>query len=69
MKASSLARMWLTRSFKPFEFTNNNDEKIDFEKTTPLGLYIHIPFCNSICSFCPYCKELYDAKKCNDTYS
>lgn len=66
MKASSLARMWLTRSFKPFEFTNNNDEKIDFEKTTPLGLYIHIPFCNSICSFCPYCKELYDAKKCNE---
>lgn len=66
MKAlSALARMWLTRSVRPFEFTNNNDKKIDIEKNESLGLYIHIPFCESICSFCPYCKELYNAEKCN----
>ena len=26
----------------------------------PLGLYIHIPFCKSLCSFCPYCKVRYE---------
>ncbi len=25
-----------------------------------LGLYLHIPFCRQICSYCPYNKELYD---------
>ena len=24
------------------------------------GLYIHIPFCNSICSYCDFCKFLYN---------
>lgn len=66
MKASTLARIWLTRSIKPFEFTNINDKIIDFENIKSLGLYIHIPFCKSICSFCPYCKEVYNAEKCHD---
>lgn len=65
MIITSLARMWLTRSIRPFEFTNQNDKKIDFINTDSLGLYIHIPFCSSICSFCPYCKELYNTDKCN----
>lgn len=30
----------------------------------PLGLYIHIPFCRSLCNFCPYCKTIYDAGLC-----
>jgi oxygen-independent coproporphyrinogen-3 oxidase len=25
-----------------------------------LGLYVHIPFCRELCSFCPYCKVPYD---------
>jgi coproporphyrinogen III oxidase-like Fe-S oxidoreductase len=25
-----------------------------------LGLYLHVPFCRQICSYCPYNKELYD---------
>ena len=26
------------------------------------GLYIHIPFCEKICSYCDFCKVLYNAK-------
>lgn len=28
-----------------------------------VGLYVHIPFCRSICSFCPYNKDSYDKNK------
>lgn len=27
-----------------------------------LGLYVHVPFCQRICTFCPYNKTLYDAQ-------
>ncbi len=27
----------------------------------PPGLYLHVPFCTSICPFCPYNKVRYDA--------
>ena len=60
MNMTSLLRIWLTRSFKPFEFKNRHDNRLDFEGLDQLGLYVHIPFCRSICSFCPYCKVLYD---------
>lgn len=62
---TTLTRNWLTRSFKPFTFTNEYDEQLDYKDLQNLGLYIHIPFCTSICSFCPYCKEIYSAEKCN----
>ena len=32
-----------------------------------MGIYIHIPFCNSICSYCDFCKFLYN-KKWVDNY-
>ena len=62
---TTLTRNYLTRSFKPFIFTNAYDAVLDYENLQNLGLYIHIPFCKSICSFCPYCKELYTPEKCN----
>lgn len=58
--------MWLTRSLKPFVFTNKNDKALNFGNTEALGIYVHIPFCRRICSFCPYCKELFDERKMND---
>lgn len=64
---TGLTRMWLTRSVKPFLFTSEYDEQLDYEACENLGLYVHIPFCKSICSFCPYCKELYSKEKC-DSY-
>jgi oxygen-independent coproporphyrinogen-3 oxidase len=30
-----------------------------FESIDALGLYLHIPFCEQICPYCPYNKELY----------
>lgn len=66
MLITSLTRMWLTRSTKPFAFANKNDRVLDFENTDALGIYVHIPFCRRICSFCPYCKELFDERKMND---
>lgn len=60
---TTLTRMWLTRSLKPFIFTNKNDRSLNYENTGALGIYVHIPFCRQICSFCPYCKELYNAEK------
>lgn len=62
---TDLTRMWLTRSVKPFIFRNEYDQILSYENCQDLGLYVHIPFCRQICGFCPYCKELYTAEKCD----
>lgn len=62
---TNLTRMWLTRSTKPFLFQNDYDQKLPFGECEGLGLYVHIPFCQSICNFCPYCKVQYDKKQCD----
>lgn len=62
---TTITRMWLTRSFKPFVFKNEYDQNLNYQTLDSLGLYIHIPFCKAICPFCPYCKELYDRAKCD----
>jgi coproporphyrinogen III oxidase-like Fe-S oxidoreductase len=59
----SLLRILLTRSFKPFVFKGRAENRLDFATLDDLGLYVHIPFCRSLCGFCPYCKELYDPQK------
>lgn len=61
---TNLTRMWLTRSVKPFVFTNEFDQTLPYEDCQGLGLYVHIPFCRSLCNFCPYCKTVYDAGLC-----
>lgn len=64
---TTMTRMWLTRTWKPFVFTNEYDKRLSFEDTENLGLYVHIPFCRRICSFCPYCKVPYE-KEALDRY-
>ena len=64
---TDVTRMWLTRSVKPFTFYNEYDEILDYKDCENLGLYVHIPFCESICNFCPYCKVVYSKENC-DTY-
>ncbi|MBQ7033197.1 MAG: radical SAM protein [Clostridia bacterium] len=61
---TSLTRMWLTRKVRPFTFKNEYDRMLPFGDCEKLGLYIHIPFCKSICNFCPYCKVRYSEKEC-----
>lgn len=62
---TDLTRSWLTRSWKPFTFKNEYDQTLPYSNCDNLGLYIHIPFCKSICNFCPYCKVRYDAALCD----
>lgn len=62
---TSLTRMWLTRTIQPFTFTNEYDQLLPFTECENLGLYVHIPFCKSICNFCPYCKVRYSDVLCN----
>ena len=62
---TTLTRSWLTRSIKPFTFKNEYDRQLPYSQLENLGLYIHIPFCKSICNFCPYCKVRYEKALCN----
>ena len=62
---TDVTRMWLTRSTQPFTFKNEYDEHLSYEECENLGLYVHIPFCEKICSFCPYCKVLYNKEVCD----
>lgn len=62
---TNLTRMWLTRTTKPFTFKNEYDRILPFAECENLGLYVHIPFCKSICNFCPYCKVRYSAELCD----
>lgn len=65
MFITTLTRAYLTRSLKPFLFTDEYDKVLPFTDCEGLGLYVHIPFCRQICKFCPYCKELYSEEKCS----
>lgn len=61
---TKLTKIWLTRSRKPFLFLREYDERLPYGDCQNLGLYVHIPFCRSICGFCPYCKTKYDREVC-----
>ena len=61
---TTFTRNWLTRSGKPFRFLNEYDAFLPYGDCENLGLYVHIPFCRSICSFCPYCKVIYNEGVC-----
>ena len=62
---TTLTRMWLTRSTKPFTFTDAYDGVLPYSECDGLGLYVHIPFCKSLCTFCPYCKTVYAKDQCD----
>ena len=34
---------------------NEYDSRLNYVECTGLGLYVHLPFCSQLCSFCPYC--------------
>jgi len=41
-------------------FVFDRQQVIELERPASLNLYIHLPFCRKICTFCPYVKEVYD---------
>jgi len=60
MLLPSILRIILTRSFKPFVFRNIYNDQLFYEELDNLGLYVHFPFCKTLCDFCPYFKVKYD---------
>lgn len=42
------------------------DLQREFDDISELGLYLHIPFCEQICSYCPYNKEIYRYETARD---
>jgi coproporphyrinogen III oxidase-like Fe-S oxidoreductase len=53
-----LLRLLLAHRIRPFLFSSAPQPapEINLRK---LGLYLHVPFCRSLCDFCPYFKVLY----------
>ncbi len=48
------------REIRPTRAVPSRDElREEFKQIEALGLYVHIPFCERICPYCPYNKELY----------
>ena len=62
---TTLTRMWLTRTTRPFTFAPDYDEVLPYAACDSLGLYVHIPYCRQLCAFCPYCKTLYNREACD----
>lgn len=55
---TTMLRILLTRSFRPLELTSNlGAEELPDAGEHSFGLYVHIPFCRELCSFCPYQKQ------------
>lgn len=50
-----------------FKFVRYKKKMIDFSSIDKeCGIYIHIPFCKSICPYCPYNKEMYEKNKAKE---
>jgi coproporphyrinogen III oxidase-like Fe-S oxidoreductase len=63
---SDILRKKISRQFtgeKEIKFKNiiPDDDSIakNIQELSKIGLYLHIPFCNQICPYCPYNKEIY----------
>ncbi|MFW9953685.1 MAG: radical SAM protein [Candidatus Thorarchaeota archaeon] len=63
---SATANRMLSRSMRNLRY---DYAAIDWKPiiTTNLGLYVHVPFCERLCAFCPFHRVLYDKDK-KDAY-
>ena len=55
-------RLLLGHQLKPFAFRKAHDSLPDLNVPN-LGVYVHIPFCETLCPFCPYYKTKYEPEK------
>lgn len=62
---SNILRILVARSFKPLKFTSKGAKYID-NNVDNFGIYVHVPFCEKLCSFCPYNKVLYNKRLASD---
>ena len=62
---SNILRILVARSFKPLKFTSKGAKYID-NNVDNFGVYVHVPFCEKLCSFCPYNKVLYNKRLASD---
>jgi menaquinone C8-methyltransferase len=56
---TSVLRLLLARRLSPYVFRNAHGSSISLRRPET-GMYIHVPFCKTLCSFCPYNKVLYN---------
>ena len=58
---------WLRRAIRDFlireprRFVFEPPRSLELPQVSSADLYIHIPFCKSLCPYCPYNRVLYDA--------
>ena len=55
-------RLLLAHQIQPFAFRRADDYLPDLDVPN-LGVYVHIPFCETLCPFCPYYKTQYDGAR------
>lgn len=56
---TTILRILIARRLKPFIFERKDNVSLRY-KSSRIGIYVHIPFCRSLCPFCPYYKVLYE---------
>ena len=54
-----LARNMFTDKGDDYVFYASNEKAMSIDPKKEFGLYVHIPFCKSMCPYCPYNKVLY----------
>lgn len=62
---TNLIRILSGRTFRPYLFSANRRVDYTQMRTTP-GLYVHVPFCETLCPFCPYNKIAYEKLLCDE---
>lgn len=55
-----MLKLLVTGNLNPFVFKQPSEDTQTVVPPGLHGLYIHMPFCRQLCSFCPYCRTLYE---------
>lgn len=64
LRPTRVVRDFLVGERGQFVFTPGSDSTI--RQISAADVYIHIPFCRSLCPYCPYNRVLYDARQSRD---
>jgi coproporphyrinogen III oxidase-like Fe-S oxidoreductase len=58
MDLTEYSKKMMTKSFKKTKYLFTETPPPHFGEK--LGVYLHVPFCHTKCTFCPFYKELYN---------